>query len=330
MDLSFQNKKNLFDEVNLFCRKLIPVYNFEKLKLPYHINILDLIWANENAHSRIFTELLKQKSEANYEILSEFIKHVKNINSNFDLKIEEPHVSTEKDRIDILILDKSYALIIENKIHNASDQNAQLARYIEKIKNKGYNENNIHLIYLTRSGDKKPMDHTWIRNETNYKRIFQKRYIEISFREDILPWLKNNVLPNCRIKDIYLKSTIEQYIDYLEGLFNQRQIHKDMNDKLKKHIQEELELNYSAEDNIKILEKKLDEIITVEQQIRNLIDEYYDEYWFRWLKLLKEQYPDFKLLDFTSDKYHKKVGVQMSYNKSNFRGVKLKTIIFAS
>ncbi|MDE7070320.1 MAG: hypothetical protein K2O63_07445 [Alistipes sp.] len=44
----------------------------EEAKLPYHINLVDLLRANENAHSKILGALLRQHSSEGYVILSSF------------------------------------------------------------------------------------------------------------------------------------------------------------------------------------------------------------------------------------------------------------------
>lgn len=318
MNIINQQEKNHFDNINHLCKDFMVVFDNEKQRLPYHINILDLIWANENAHSRIFTELLKQKNGNNYEILESFLNYLKTIKSNFDFFIEHPKITSEKDRIDLQILDKTYALIIENKIHNAVDQEAQIARYITKVNDKGIKEDGIFIVYLTRDGNKKPSDTTWKYLDVDYKERFKDRFIELSFRKHILLWLKDYVLPNCRIKDIFLKSTIEQYIDYLEGMFNQRKMHKTMNEELKKHIATVLKLDSTLEENISILEKKLDEILKVEEQVKSLIEENKKKCWNEWLNRLKKDFPNYEYIDYSNTEKLRKVGVILNYKDLKF------------
>lgn len=306
--------KVLFDNANEFCNSFIDIYNREKLKLPYHVNILDVLWANENAHSRIFVELLKQKNGDIYEILGNFTNYLQTLNSNFKLNVTQPTLTYEKDRIDTLLLDKEYALIVENKIHNAIDQESQLARYIEKVKDKGYKDSDIFVIYLTRDGNKKVADYSWQLSDKDYKQDFKDRFIEISYLNNILPWLKESLLPNCRVKDIYLKSTLEQYIDYFEGLFNKREIHKNMNKELKAHISKTLNLNSSLEENLTNLENKLSDILKVEDQLKALIEETNNECWKEWLKRLVHDFPDYELIDYSNVDKFKKVGVKLEYN----------------
>ncbi|NHB69604.1 hypothetical protein [Perlabentimonas gracilis] len=50
-------------------------YKDESEQLPYHINIIDELRANENAHSRILIKLLKfNKNKIDYPILKSFLE----------------------------------------------------------------------------------------------------------------------------------------------------------------------------------------------------------------------------------------------------------------
>lgn len=95
----------------------------------------------------------------------------------------------------------------------------------------GIPQNKIWVIYLTRDGRKKVEDRSLTR-ET--KEILEDRFLEMDYYHHILPWLKEKVLPNCRVKEEWLESAIKQYIDHLEGLFGIR------NTELNKKMQEEL------------------------------------------------------------------------------------------
>jgi hypothetical protein len=113
--------------------------------------------------------------------------------------------------------------------------------------------------------EKKPVEDSWGKYANSD--IRKERYLNLSFKNDILMWLKEYVLPNIKIKDVYLRSAIEQYIDHLEGKFNLRTINNKMNMELKKFIKEELQLDgesFSAKYS-KISEKIKDfEKVTVE------------------------------------------------------------------
>lgn len=311
-----------FDYINELSQSFMKIFNFEKSILPYHINILDLLWANENAHSRIFAELLKQKSDNKYDILSCLLEYLTGINPNFKHIVHKPKITSEKDRIDLLVLDKEYALIIENKIHDAIDQGSQIARYIEKVREKGYRNSQIYVVYLTRDENKKPHDQSWRLYDVDYKKDFSDRYFPLSFKEDVLHWLINYVLPNCKVKDVYLKSTIEQYIDHLEGLFNLRKIQNKMNAELQNHIKQVLELNSNPEQNYPVLQNKLEELVKVEDQIKYLIKATERECWLGWLGKLKLDFPNYDIVDYTNAATFVKVGVILE-----IKGIKFAVLI---
>lgn len=308
-----------FNEINELTESFMSIYKTEKNKLPYHINILDLLWANENAHSRIFAELLKQKNDNNYEILHSFLCYLTTQNPDFKQRPIKPHISSEKERIDILVKDKDFAIIIENKIHDAVDQDLQIARYIDKVKKMGFKETQIYVIYLTKDGVKKPINQSWINeNGVNYKETFHNRYFPISFKQDILPWLTDYILPNCKVKDVYLKSTIEQYIDYIEGMFNLRKINYKMNSELQNHIKKALELNSTPEQNHSKLVNKLSQLLKVEEQIKSMLQSTEKECWNNWLRQLKIDFPNLETVDYVNANKFPKVGVIVEYNGVKF------------
>lgn len=315
-DISSKNNNintKLFDNINELSISLIDIYKKEKSKLPYHINIVDLLWANENAHSRIFAELLKQNNLNKYDILESFYNYLRAINPNFDKRPNKPRITSEKDRIDLLILDTDYAIIIENKIHGAIDQPEQLARYIDKVKSQGIKENHIWVIYLTRYGDE-PENQSW----RNYKDDFTERFLKFSFRSDILPWLEETVLPNCKIKDVYLKSTIEQYIDHLKGIFNLRINQNKMNKELQNHIKQALSLTSDPEQDRQTLRNKLEELQKVEGYINDMLLSMEKECWQKWLNQLKTDFPNYETVSYPYDKKYPKVGIILEYKDLKF------------
>lgn len=209
-------------------------YEKQKTALPFHINVIDELHADENAHSRILMQLLKYKEDGKQVFLSSFLKQLPNFNiDDFDIEKSETHYN--KEYIDCLIEKKGeFAVIIENKIHWAKDQDRQIERYITtEIKN-GIPADNIWVIYLTRDGRKKVESYSYT---DKAKEILQDgHFIEMDYRHDILPWLKEHILPNCRLKEEWLISAIKQYIDHLEGLFDIRENQTDFRQKMQNHI----------------------------------------------------------------------------------------------
>jgi len=307
-----EEKKSIFNNVLKLSKSFMPIYKKEKEKLPYHINILDLIWANENTHSRIFRKLLNQNSLGKYDILEQFYDYLNTIKPNFNNKPIKPQISNEKERIDLLIKDKDFALIIENKIHGAKDQPNQLARYIDKV-GKGIKEEQIWIIYLTRNGGE-PEDQSW----GNYKEKFEERFIELSYRKHILPWLETVVLPNCRVKDVYLKSTLEQYIDYLQGMFNLRTNQNDMNKKLEEFITKELRLTQNPEEDLKTLREKQNELNKLVNCLSTISSSKEKECWSVWHNRLKSEYPNYDKIYYGKDEERPKVGLIMEFEGKKF------------
>ena len=208
-------------------------YEEQEAALPFHINVIDELHANENAHTRILTHLLKYKEDGKHVILSSFLKQLPTFNvDTFD--IEKSKVYFNRDNIDGLIeKDGEYAVIIENKIHWAVDQYKQIERYVNTEIERGIPSDNIWVIYLTRDGRKKVEGYS-LTEKT--KEILGDRFLEMDYYHNILPWLKETVLPNCRVREEWLESAIKQYIDHLEGLFDIRDSRKGFRKKVLSQI----------------------------------------------------------------------------------------------
>ncbi|WP_042369420.1 PD-(D/E)XK nuclease family protein [Bacteroides neonati] len=312
--VSIDLEKQKFLGVNSLLKTFIAKVEEEKTKLPYHINIIDMIGANENAHSKILEHLLKQSNKERFEILESLLDYIVSNTPDFKLNVSSPSITAEKQRIDVLVLDKEYALIFENKIHNAIDQERQLSRYIDKVTELGYKKEQIYILYLSRDDGKSPNDDSW----GKYKDLFENRYIRLTYRNHILPWLRDFLLPNIRIKDVYLKSCVEQYIDHLEGLFSLRNIQKNMNKELKKQISEVLGLGVSPEQNHFILDEKIKEVNAIRDQLAIMQSENERECWAEWSKRLKIDFPDLESMNYIDDRNYPKIGVKLSWNNIPF------------
>ena len=271
----------------------------EKQKLPYHLNIIDELHINENAHSRILYKLLLYKNiEGKHEFLESLIDYIKRIarSSNFNkIQVKEPKITQEKKRIDLWVRDKDYALIFENKIYNAKDQGTQIARYIDETRANNYKLKDIFVIYLPQDSSKEPEPQSW----KKYQRCFEKRYINLSFREHILTWLEEDVLPQINSKDIYLRSAIRQYIDYLLGLFDIRTIHKQMNMNLQEILKKHYKLDECSTDQerIEIIEEKIQDIDDITNQLKSMKQEFEEKirksHVAKWKKHLQNNYSEY-------------------------------------
>ena len=260
---------NLIKLLNDFNKR----YTSLKQRLPYHLNVIDELHINENAHSRILCKLLQYQSESGkYEFLESLLNYIvknKSVESFSKIEIKSPKITQEIERIDLWVKDKEtkYAIIFENKVYDATDQEAQIARYIQKTRGHDFDDEQIYVVYMPSTGECEASEQTWIdntdpQNPKDLKENFQERYVKLSFRENILEWLKEHVIPNIKYKDQYLLNAILQYIDYLEGLFDKRTINKKMNMELKDYLEKELgfEDTTSDEERIIIIDEKEAEI----------------------------------------------------------------------
>lgn len=277
------------------------VYEDELSKLPYHINIIDELHADENAHSRIFAKLLRYRKDNKYPFLEKFLLDV----CKFKLCVEKPEVRKVDScgRIDIPIFDNKYVVVIENKVTDkAPDQNTvkggQLARYIETIKYSFERDlEDIYVVY-TPKFTREPSEGCWI-NEFghSYEDEFKERFISLSYRDAIYPWIKENKFNIIHEKDVYLQSATEQYIDHLEGMFNLRTTNIEMNMNLQEFIKQELKLTEeSPEKAIEILLDKESELSNAMFQIQQLKRNYQKEcvlnQFAQWEALLVQDFPE--------------------------------------
>ena len=292
----FQEYNSLLELSDAFQSKFM----IEKRHLPYHINVIDELHINENGHSRILCKLLCfTNSKGEFEILESLVDYIIRTShlSEFErIEITNPIITQEISRIDLWVRDreKKYAMIFENKIYNATDQEAQLSRYIEKTIADGFNLKNIFVIYLSQSGSE-PDPQSW----GYYKERFVSKYVNLSFNKDILSWLKHDVLPNIREKDMYLKNAVNQYVDYLEGLFFLRTIDNNMNMNLDKLISDHFELDKCKNDKERacLLQEKMNELQDLIYKMQSLKDRTRQNIIEEWKQITQERFPDLHPLE---------------------------------
>lgn len=214
--------------------------------------LFDLANAKENDHTRILKHLFSYKDDLNCHIfLNMFLKRynlpLPLINSEFKITDQENAIGLKdnsKGFIDLFIEykdinDKPIKIIIENKVCNASDTDKQLARYIATISgiqengfDKWYDSwdpngvsqnttmaintrisNDLYVIYLTKDGSKEPDKKSL---PDSLREEIGEHYYPLNYIDEILPWLKEDVLPHCPYQDNGIMiAGIQQYIAYL-------------------------------------------------------------------------------------------------------------------
>ena len=253
-------------------------------KYPYHVNPIEELHAKETANSRILCAMLRYQHNGEYKILKSFArKFIAEFNSKLDIGTN-PIIEAEQYRIDLSVREPGkYALIFENKIHDAVLQKNQLARYIRKLQAE-FRLDQIYIVFLPSPKDYEPNDCSWHDWEEccdkcnqqecslKYKKPtlredFKNRYHTVTFRENVLNWLKEDVLPNLTEKEELLKSSVILYIDYLEGLFQLRMNEKNIYMELRDFIVKKLKLDD------KVLEGKIDVLQQEEKKINSLREE---------------------------------------------------------
>lgn len=132
-----------------------------------------------NLHSRFLHALLdyKRPGDETRENLADFLRHV-GLGSFEQRGVE---VRREQDNIDILITNNArprQAVVVENKIRSG-DRPEQLQRYHGVLMDKGYDSNEIKLLYLTPHGDDPSEDS-----------VGNLPYETISYRDTLPPWLE--------------------------------------------------------------------------------------------------------------------------------------------
>ncbi len=177
---------NLYSSMNNYNIEIINlIFNLEKENIERYkdilkkqdkklnFNIFDIItdkWKRENLHSEILKFLLE-----NYEVF--FNNFLELINIKDKKEYSNAEITNEEARIDILIKSEKKAIIVENKINWAPDQNEQLARYYEKIKNghNGEQEREVEkIVYIAPSKDKNPNAQTFGEYEKEIKDRLEK------------------------------------------------------------------------------------------------------------------------------------------------------------
>lgn len=109
------------------------------------INLLSELSAEEPDTSRIFACLLGSRKNV---ILKKFVADYLG-RAGFDFEVKRPVITAEKKyRIDILVEDDDYAIIIENKLLGAAYQRNQLARYIRRMEGEGYDASHIFIVII--------------------------------------------------------------------------------------------------------------------------------------------------------------------------------------
>ena len=214
----------------------------------YNLNIIDELHANENAHTRILLKLLSYERGGKKIVLEDFITLINEHISNSEMKIKfsgKSKIFSQFNFIDGYVKSSDgWAIIIENKINWAADQENQIDRYIQRAIDDGVPKDKIYVVYLTADGSKKVSGYSFTKEGNVLGYVDENetgRFVELNYQDDILRLLKN--LSSLDDEEKILNSAIVQYIDYLEGLFGTRKSEKEYNDAMNESLLKILNLS---------------------------------------------------------------------------------------
>ena len=286
-----QNIKELLGKVNSLAIKKVE-------QLPYSIlpYLYDRISTKELLHSEIIASLLDSESDHNCGnfFLFTFFKQIELKESLYanetNFKIDVEFGIEDQRRIDILITwedkitKKKSAIIIENKLNDATDQKDQLKDYYTSI----YKEYEVlKIVYIPRDQKK------YAPSEKLDKDI--RKLICVLYPKDLIKWLSN--LPmNEEAKDA--RGSCINYSNILKYMNIKNHNMDNANELLNKLSNEEIKVLVSLYNTVKIDDlkvavfaqikeslKKENENIKIEAKEKNkYVEIYFEEYKF-WIEL---------------------------------------------
>lgn len=247
-------------------------------ELSNDLNLIDEININENANTKILLKLLQYKEDERYPFLISFLKRM---NCDFPIeKVSKPVMNCGKEYIDGLIEEQGqygYGIVIENKIYGAADQNIQIGSYVNKVKDHGINQEYIYVIYLTSDGNKKIEDYSFTEEAKDALKYTDAhkpgRFVEMNYRDHILPWLKEDVLPEIKAKNAITISAVHQYIDYLEGFFNLRKRESQIYNNMREKILKSLSIDPESFNETKFLKETWEKLDDSQEDVEKLRNE---------------------------------------------------------
>ena len=132
-----------------------------------------------NLHSRFLYALLVHIDPVSdeRENLAAFVREV--LKSD-DFALANARVERESNHIDLLISNRRQAIVVENKIW-AADQEQQLQRYRDSLVHQGFSATSIRLVYLTLYGDEP--------SERSRGTIPAEEIQRVSYRDHLPAWL---------------------------------------------------------------------------------------------------------------------------------------------
>lgn len=283
-----------YDSINDLAHKYYIRFKEREKELPYWINLVEVMnfgyrgsGKNENGHSRFLYELFRYTYNETHPVINSFINRFTDrkgfksklgdnkitVNSTFSETGRHPDIYI--NQLGVYDSDETISVVFENKIDYADDRKQQMEDYIkgmyrDRNNEKKNNDSNCYAFYLIPdyASIKKDKAHDDLgrqsvdRENVLKKLIPDKNYILLSYKEDILPWLKNDLLFS--LKEKYLINNIKLYIQYLENRFELREDINGLKIKIMNEIKNINKLN-------------LEDLTTLQDALSVIINEQKDE-----------------------------------------------------
>ena len=263
-EITQEQYQEFFDEFEKAYKEYENKVKERRARGIHDYNVFDVLETKEVKHSKFIASLLDPKG-LHYQgdlFLREFVNACGV--SYFGLDTSNAQVYREYKNIDIYITDGNKHIIIENKILYANDQDKQIYRYIETIKNENSsNENSsldndgILVLYLTPNDGKTPSQKSL--NGFEIKDGFlEKDNDKIRYKhivcDHILKWLDKVKIEIVNLTD--LNVIITQYEKAVKNLINKGEKMENEN------LIELVKQNYKiAKEISKVVDKAEKEII---------------------------------------------------------------------
>ena len=244
-----------------FCSELEKIRENVKESQPFLLNALLEAQPNEEGVSRILKGFLSYRQDGEYVALRSFVRHFLNEELASQIKkpvLQEEEYVTDMKRIDILVYEKGkYAIVFENKIWDATEQENQLSNYIRGLKTQKYGltDDQIYIIYLPSDENHGPSDRSW---DKNLQELYKDRFRKVSFKEGIIGWLDSEEMKS--ISESNFSRSRFLFADYLKRVFNLTPIDNMEQREMDKNIKSRLDLNGDRSHDMETLKKTINRI----------------------------------------------------------------------
>jgi len=321
----------LFEQVAIETLRLSSglagVWSNSRYRPPYSCNIFEKYNSTEPITSWSLARIFSYAKDGDFILLKSFVS---TFISKLDIKdIKSPTIVAEREgHVDVLIKEKNYCIIIENKLKNAVYQQNQIARYIKN--NENYPIGEIYIVLLPKvcgsvnhyassirkSVWKLPPDY-WNSNGCRecsnglYECLcddpnqileecqldkckscidYSSDYLDrtVTIHSELAEWLLNECLTLVPADEIVLSSFIIQFADFLKLQYNTRES-EQLKKEMKEYLKEQLKLDVSNSAQTNI-EIIKDKINDVQRLLKDLKYLRTDEYG----RLIEEWYNKFK------------------------------------